>query len=135
MKEVNIMKKEMNILIENMKKHRLLSILSLAPMLVWLVLVVATNAMFIGSFGTQDIGQNLPKALLIILAFILVSIFSMSPTKLGKIIMVISMTALIYFLVLAAISEPKFNQLYPQLTALLVGYYGIINVFSLRYQY
>lgn len=119
-------------LIENMKDKKLLTILSLLPMILWLALIIYVNIDYARTIGTPPFKWT---ALLGLIPLILLPIFSLSPTRLGKLVVVLCFTMLMVYLSLEQLNEVKFDMVYPYVFGGITLYYGLINLFSLDFRH
>lgn len=114
-----------------MKHNKVLTLFSFLPMVVWLVLVIATNIMSFINFGVESIN---PMHIVLLITFILLPIFSLSPSRLGKFLALICLSFIIYTLSMELVADPKFGSIYPIILTVITLYYGIINILSM-YRY
>lgn len=119
-------------LIENMKDKKLLTILSLLPMILWLALIIYVNIDYARTIGIPPFKWT---ALLGLIPLILLPIFSLSPTRLGKLVVVLCFTMLMVYLSLEQLNEVKFDMVYPYVFGGITLYYGLINLFSLDFRH
>lgn len=119
-------------LIENMKDKKLLTILSLLPMILWLALIIYVNIDYARTIGIPPFKWT---ALLGLIPLILLPIFSLSPTRLGKLVVVPCFTMLMVYLSLEQLNEVKFDMVYPYVFGGITLYYGLINLFSLDFRH
>lgn len=114
-----------------MKHNKVLTLFSFLPIVVWLVLVIATNIMSFINFGVESIN---PMHIVLLITFILLPIFSLSPSRLGKFLALICLSFIIYTLSMELVADPKFGSIYPIILTVITLYYGIINILSM-YRY
>lgn len=119
-------------LIENMKEKKFLTILSLLPMILWLALIIYVNIDYVRTIGIPAFKWT---ALLGLIPLILLPIFSLSPTRLGKLVVVLCFTMLMVYLSLEQLNEVKFDMVYPYIFGGITLYYGLINLFSLDFRH
>ncbi len=119
-------------LIENMKDKKLLTILSLLPMIIWLALIIYVNIDYARTIGLPPFEWTM---LLGLVPLILLPIFSLSPTRLGKLVVVLCFTMLMVYLSLEQLNEVKFDMVYPYVFGGITLYYGLINLFSLDFRH
>lgn len=115
--------------LSHMRQNKVLTLFSLLPMVIWLVIIVVTNIMSFINFGAEAID---PMHIILFITFILLPIFSLSPSRLGKFLALICLSFIIYSLTTELVSEPKFGSVYPIILTVITFYYGVINILSMR---
>ena len=119
-------------LFENMRNKKLLTALSLFPMIFYLALIIYVNIDYARTIGIPTFKWT---ALLGLIPLILLPIFSLSPTRLGKLVVVLCFTSLMVYLSLEQLNEVKFDIVYPYVFGGITLYYGLINLFSLDFRH